>query len=582
MSSKFHASPLEALGQTESLPPFVFSRKFRANPFDLLGQAELYPYPVHLPGQVQPKFNISWNSFHQNFFSGIPVLFQSGRLPKGSPPQKIFRDCIVERPMPRQAVLAAFLVYVAAIVFPWPQLPAAPSHYAAFDNTELTWSGRIEDLPNLNIPKQRTAAKPRNSAADPSLVPSADAYHPRQRIYTDPAHPTHPRQTLVNPAAPPEAPKFLPDMPNVVQLASAQAPLRPRMEISEKTLAKLRPKHLKAATTETTTSDAPNLELRTADISLAVQQSGPAKPKLQINAGSAPRTAERSQGGENAEAPDVPSSASGNSGSASSTLIALSNTPAPPAPVIPVPQGNLAARVAISPEGKPGATGGSAGAGGSAGGGSGAGSGGAGAGNNNMGISISGGNPKPNASASGLGNGGKLNLPKAQSGIKRPDSNLSVEDPPERLGPPNFAALTAGANPEQIFSSKRVYTMNVNMPNLNSVTGSWIIHFSELYLGDAMHRSGNVTAPVPVRKVDPKYPQTLMQDRVEGEVILYGVIRKDGTVDSIQVVHGIDEQLDANAISAFAEWKFQPATKEDRPVDLEAIVYIPFRGPARQ
>ena len=125
--------------------------------------------------------------------------------------------------------------------------------------------------------------------------------------------------------------------------------------------------------------------------------------------------------------------------------------------------------------------------------------------------------------------------------------------------------------------------MNINMPNLTSATGSWIIHFSELHLGvTAAHRHGEVNAPLALRKVDPKYPQTLIQDHVEGEVILYGVIRQDGTVDSIQLVRGIDPQLDAYAVEAFAQWKFQPATKEGQPVDLEAIVYIPFRGPERR
>jgi TonB family protein len=573
MAKRFQVSSLDVLGQSEQAPRLVHPRKFRVKPFDLLGQAEIYPYPVRLPGRVQPKLTIAWNSFHQNFFSGIPVLFRWERVPKGAPTQKIFRDCIVERRMPRRAILASFLLYVAAILMPWPDLPAAPRRNSAFDNTELTWSGRMEDLPLLNIPKQRSSVKPKTPAADPENSAGTDAYHPRQHIYTDPVHPTHPRQTLVNPAAPPEAPKFLPPMPNVVQIASAKTPARPSMEISEKTLANLRPKQVKApAATDAVTPDVPNLEQHTAEISLASSQTGPAKPKLQINAGSAPRLAEKSPRGDNGPAPDLTLSSSNGSGGASSTLIALSNAPAPPAPSLPAPQGNLAARVVISPEGRPGGAGGP----------SSTGSGGPGAGNSNIGISISGGSPQPNAGASGPSSSAKLTLPKAQSGLRRPDPNLSVEDLTERTGPPNFAALAPDAKPEQIFSSKHVYSMNVNMPNLNSVTGSWIIHFSELHLADYRHRSGIVSAPVPLRKVDPKYPQTLMQDHVEGQVILYGVIRKDGTVDSIQLVHGIDDQLDANAVSAFGQWKFEPAMKEEQPIDLEAIVYIPFHAPAQQ
>ena len=141
--------------------------------------------------------------------------------------------------------------------------------------------------------------------------------------------------------------------------------------------------------------------------------------------------------------------------------------------------------------------------------------------------------------------------------------------------------LPPGAKPEQIFATKRVYTMNVNMPNLNSSTGSWILNFTELRTNPDAPRitSSDLSGPAAVKKVDPKYPPTLISDRVEGEVVLYAVIRHDGSVDSIQVVHGIDEQLDANAMSALAQWKFRPAARQGEPVELEAIVHIPFRLP---
>ena len=160
------------------------------------------------------------------------------------------------------------------------------------------------------------------------------------------------------------------------------------------------------------------------------------------------------------------------------------------------------------------------------------------------------------------------------------------EDVAERTGPPDFAALPPGARPEAVFAYKRVYTLNVNMPNLNSATGSWILNFSELRTGaeNSHHgqQSAELSGPVPLQKVDPKYPQTLAEDHVEGEVILYGVIRPDGNVDSIQLVRGVDDQLDANAVQAFSQWKFEPATKEGQPVALEAIVHIPFRTPERR
>ena len=558
------------------------STAFHVDPYDLLGQAELYPPHIFLPGEVQPKLEIAWGSFHQNFLSSVAVSFQRTHLLKTDPLTFVFRDCRVERSFPRRAFLAAALLHIAFVIFPWQNLPGASRHNPSFDNTQLTWSGSIEDLPFLAVPRARATTPRKSVPAPPPAEHSVDAFHPRQRIYTDPVHPTHPRQTLINPAAPAEAPKFLPAMPNIVQLAASQVPARPHIEISEQALTKLHPhKARTVATTDAPSPDLPNLEQRPAEISLAATPTGPARPKLEINAGSAPRVASRKQTGD-AAAPEVPAVPSEVNGGAPSTLIALSANPAPPAPVVPVPQGNLAARVAMSPDGKPGAPGNSPGPA-KSGNGDSHGNGTGRAGKSDIGISISGGSPKPNANSSGLGGALKLSLPKTQSGLKRPDPNADADDPPERIGPPNFATLPPGAKPELIFTSRRVYSMNINMPNLSSATGSWIIHFSELHLGgSAAHRLGEVNAPVALRKVDPKYPQTLVQDHVEGEVILYGVIRRDGAVDSIQLVRGIDPQLDAYSIEAFAQWKFQPATKEGQPVDLEAIVYIPFRGPERR
>jgi TonB family protein len=543
------------------------SSRYQVEPFDLLGQAEPFPIAVSLRGEGEPKLSIAWNSFHQNFLSELGAFFQWARVPKGAGDNTVFRDCRVPRGIPAKAIAAAALWHVVFFIVPWPALPGSARRNPAFDNTELTWSGPIDDLPLLNVPKHR-AKSARAKEPDPPAE-QVDAYHPRQRIYADPVHATHPRQTLVRPKAPMEAPKFLPELPNMVQLAETAGPTRPKLEINEQALTKLRPKQVKRAATDALPADAPNLETHPAEISLVPLESNVARPKLEINAGSAPRAAQQKSSGDTAAAPDLPAGANG----ATETIIALSAAPAAPSASVEVPKGNLAARVAMSPEGKGAGTPGGSGGGDSGGGNVGT--------ENSTGIRISGGNPKPNAAAAGGAGSGKLNLSIARPNYKRPDA-MASEEAPERTGPPNFALLPPGAKPEQIFSVQRVYSMNVDMPNLNSVTGSWIIRFAELHLPGAPHLSGELNAPMPVRKVDPKYPQSAILEHIEGEVILYSVIRPDGSVDSIQLVRGVDKELNANAIAAFAQWKFQPATKAGQPVPLEAIVHIPFRGPARE
>src|SRR5207248_2513306 len=133
---------------------------------------------------------------------------------------------------------------------------------------------------------------------------------------------------------------------------------------------------------------------------------------------------------------------------------------------------------------------------------------------NGMDVSITGGHPPANNVNSGLSGPSKISATPSRALITRPYPHTKIDDAPERTGPPNFAALPASAQPEQIFASKKIYKMLVNMPNLNSATGSWILNFSELRANSEGPRlaSSDVSAPGPLRKIDPKYPPTLIKE----------------------------------------------------------------------
>jgi len=565
-----------------------------SNPFASSGQAAAVARaPVRAPALRPPQLDMAWGSFHQGIGSSLRAVFTRSRLPKKLSAEVFFRDYRIERQIPRRAVLAAALWHIVFLVMPFPQFPARARRVTDFENAELTWSGPINDLPLLDLKVEKPKpdkASPRGDPEKPPAPKGADAFHPRQRIFTDPVRPTHPRQTLINSAAPPEAPKILPALPNVVQIQELPGPARPRLQISQEALAKLHPKQRRVATVENgPPPDALGLEQKPGDLALLASPNAPARPKFEFNAGAAPRIAPRAQPGDAGPAPDIAAAQSAGANGNPATLIALSATPAPLAPVAP-PQGNLAARVSISPEGKqPGVLGGSPngtlGESGGAGGGPGSSGGtgpGNGAGKNGIDVSISGGNPpSANKGISGLGGAAKITAPAPRALITRPAPQLNTEEEPARPGPPNFTALPLDAQPERVFSTKRVYKLLVNMPNLNSATGSWILNFTELRANANVPQaaSADLSGPAPVRKVDPKYPPTLINEHVEGEVVLYAVIRRDGSVDSIQLVRGIDEQLDANAMNALSQWKFRPAMRQGEPVELEAIVHIPFHAP---
>ena len=569
--------------------------------FNLLGQVQEPAEAVRLPGPTQPTLYVAWGGFRQSATSNLAAILSGPTYARKFVYKGFFKDGWIEGRVPRLALFIALLLHVALLVTPFPRSLTAIRHHQAFDNVELTWSGAINDLPLLNM--SSAPAKPAAHAKtlprqNPAPAPQgADAFHPRQRIFTDAVHPTHPRQTLINPAAPAVAPKMLPSLPNIVELQQAAAPARPRLQIDELILAKLHPReHRVAASSTAAPADVPVFQQQAADVTMQIAQSGPERPKLTLNGGAAPRVAQRTQTGDVSAAPEI--AANSPAGTSPATLIALSAAPAPPSAAVAVPPGNLSARVAISPDGKqPGSPSSAAPSAavvpnaGASGAPSATAKSGTGSGNGNspVSVSISGGNPVAKNNVSGLGGSGapgkglgKLSLTSPHDMLAH-SSHAEIEDVPVRTGPPNFAALPPGAKPEEVFNSKKIYTLYVNMPNLNSATGSWVLNFSELRPNGPSHQSpANLGAPVPTKKVDPKYPPTLADDHVEGEIVLYAVIRRDGSVDSIQLVHGLDQQLDSNSMSALAQWTFRPATRplngQDQPIELEAIIHIPFHA----
>jgi TonB family protein len=133
-----------------------------------------------------------------------------------------------------------------------------------------------------------------------------------------------------------------------------------------------------------------------------------------------------------------------------------------------------------------------------------------------------------------------------------------------------------------VFGNRKFYAVTLNMPNLNSSGGSWVIRFAELNHESATPGapSPDLSQPMATHEVDPAYPLQLMRENVAGTVILYAVIHADGTVADVKVLRGVDDRLDRFASEAVAQWKFEPATKNGSPVDVEATFQIPFR-PAR-
>ncbi len=179
--------------------------------------------------------------------------------------------------------------------------------------------------------------------------------------------------------------------------------------------------------------------------------------------------------------------------------------------------------------------------------------------------------------------------------------NLIASVPPPRVASAPSHPLQPGDSAKlspaerAVFGNRKFYSLTLNMPNLNSAAGSWVIRFAELDRDFGSHDLNNhdlsshdlsshdapaeaLSQPMAIRKVDPKYPLQLMRKNVAGTVILYAIIHADGRVGNVRILRGVDDRIDQFASQAVAQWQFQPATKNGTPVDVEATFQIPFRA----
>ena len=232
-------------------------------------------------------------------------------------------------------------------------------------------------------------------------------------------------------------------------------------------------------------------------------------------------------------------------------LLVLNARPAAPTEPLRIPEGSRPGEFAAGPQGHPGATArpeiqaGDSGA------------------------------AAPGTSGSSDAGGIYISAPPAKI-----TANAVVASPPHlpparSLTPDRTDGRPADRINTQVFGARRHYSMRLSMPNLSSSVGSWTVHFAELNAtGPAAE---DLSAPEAITKVDPAYPQDLIQDRIEGVVVLYAIIRSDGSVEGVRVLEGFDSRLDENARKALEQWRFRPGTKNGQPVDIEAVVRVPFR-----
>jgi TonB family protein len=77
---------------------------------------------------------------------------------------------------------------------------------------------------------------------------------------------------------------------------------------------------------------------------------------------------------------------------------------------------------------------------------------------------------------------------------------------------------------------------------------------------------GVVEQPRPIHTPDPEYTEAARHERLQGTTVLSIVVNENGFPEMLEIVRGLGEGLDLQALLAVASWRFNPAVRDGKPV----------------
>ncbi len=95
--------------------------------------------------------------------------------------------------------------------------------------------------------------------------------------------------------------------------------------------------------------------------------------------------------------------------------------------------------------------------------------------------------------------------------------------------------------------------------------------------GGVFKVGGGISAPKAVSTHDPEYTEEARNAKTQGTCILWLIVDQNGNPRDIRVVRGLGFGLDARAIAAVKQWRFEPAMKDGHPVNVQISVEVGFK-----
>lgn len=87
---------------------------------------------------------------------------------------------------------------------------------------------------------------------------------------------------------------------------------------------------------------------------------------------------------------------------------------------------------------------------------------------------------------------------------------------------------------------------------------------------------GDVTRPKLLHSVEPAFSTKSNEAFVEGTVTVSAVVNTHGTLTDVHVLKGLGSTQDQSALDALKEWRFEPGSKDGKPVNVRVKIQVEF------
>ena len=86
-----------------------------------------------------------------------------------------------------------------------------------------------------------------------------------------------------------------------------------------------------------------------------------------------------------------------------------------------------------------------------------------------------------------------------------------------------------------------------------------------------------IASPKAVYHPDPEYTDRARKRKIRGTVLLSMIVTPQGDVREPKITQSLDKELDQQALRAVSKWRFEPATKDGKPVAVRIHTEVSFR-----